>query len=283
MKTKKPQTSNHTAICFLILILLILTGCGTVEAGAIQPGIEEPGAAATESGGIDLGETGAIEVGIEPTPTPGRASYTNEVYGFAFDYPETWALTEEDHGVILQKGADRLGINFRWADEQIDHFGRTGMGAGDFIYAGKINFMNQVIPAEALLYEKKTKAVFYGENGLAETGDLVFLIALEDLETDYMDVDLPEKIITEANTILETFKRIETATGIEKTVKPSGLKAHLKVQSSIQQGSGEPIMVHSLLENHAQKALYLLEWYTPLEGAPATLSLLIERIQVGAG
>ncbi len=211
MKTKKPQTSNHTAVCFLILMLLILTGCGTVEAGAIQPEIKEPEAAETESGGIDLGETGAIEVGIEPTPTPGRASYTNGVYGFTFDYPETWTLTEEDHGVILQKGANRLGINFRWADEQIDHFGRTGMGAGDFIYAGKINFMNQVIPAEALLFEKKTKAVFYGENGLAEIGNLVFMIALEDLETDYMDVDLPEEIINEANTILETFKRSETA------------------------------------------------------------------------
>ncbi len=180
-------------------------------------------AAETEPGGIDLGEVGAIEVGVEPTPTPENFTYTNEAYGFSFVYPETWTLTEEDHGVILQKGTNRLGINFRWADEPVEHFGRTGMGAGDFIYAGKISFLNQVIPVEKLFFEKKSKAVFYGESGPIEIGDLVFMIALEDLESDYLNVDLPEEIITEANRILESFKRIETATGIETSVGSSGL------------------------------------------------------------
>jgi hypothetical protein len=209
MKIKTPQTNIYTAITFLILILLILTGCGTAEAGAIQPGTEESRAAETRPGEIDLGEIGAIEVGIEPTPEPERSSYINPTYSFAFDYPETWTLTEEDHSVFLQKGATRLGINFRWADEQVDQFGRTGMGAGDFIYAGKVRFMDQAIPVEELLFEKKTKAIFYGDTGLVEIDDLVFMIALEDVETDYLKVDLSEEIMAEANTILETFKRIE--------------------------------------------------------------------------
>jgi hypothetical protein len=213
MKTKKSPLNLFAALSIFVLVLPILAGCGRVEAGAVQPVEKDPHTAETESSGIDLGEIGAIEAGIEPTPLPGRITYTNEVYGFAFDYPETWTLTEADHKIVLQKGTIQLGINFRRADEQIDPFGRTGIGAGDFIYAGKVSFINQVIPAEALFYDQKTKAVFYGKSGLVDIGDLVFVIALEDLETDYTKVNLPEEIIAEANTILESFKRIETASG----------------------------------------------------------------------
>jgi hypothetical protein len=266
MKTKKYPTHLYIIFSLCFLILPILAGCGTVEAGAAQPEPENHEGAKTESGGLDPGGIGTIEIGVEPTPLPERASYTNHAYGFAFDYPETWTLTEQDHGVVLQKGTNRLGINFRWADEQIDQWGRTGMGAGDLIYAGKINFMNQVIPAEALRYEKETKAVFYGESGMVEDGDLVFIIALEDLETDYTDVDLSEEIISRAGTILESFRHLDTTISTQTSYNPSGLEAYLMVQGSIQQGSRAPIIVDFLLENHTQQGLYLLKWYTPLEG-----------------
>jgi hypothetical protein len=212
MKVRKYPANLYIVFSLWFLILPILGGCGTVEAGAVQPEPDNPKRAQTESGKMNPAGIGTIEIGIEPTPTPERTSYTNNDYGFAFDYPETWTLTEQDHSVVLQKGTNRLGINFRWADEKVDQFGRTGMGAGDFIYAGKINFMDQVIPAEALLYEKKTKAVFYGESdpGEVSTGDIVFMIALEDLETNYMDVDLSEEIISEAGAILESFRRLDT-------------------------------------------------------------------------
>ena len=267
MKTKKYPANLPIIFSLWFLILLLLAGCGTVEAGVVQPEPEITERAKTVSGGIDPGGIGTIEVGIEPTPLPERSSYTNNVYGFIFDYPETWTLTEQDHGVVLQKGENRLGINFRWADEQIDQFGRTGMGAGDPIYVGKVNFMNQVIPAEALLYEKKTKAVFYGGvPGLVDSGDLVFMIALEDLETNYVDVDLSEEIITEAAAILETFRRLDTNTGTETSAEFSELAAYLKIQPSVEQGSREPIIVYFLLENHTQQGFYLLKWYTPVEG-----------------
>ena len=266
MKTRKLPTNLYIVFTLSFLILPVLAGCGTVGAGAVQPQPGDQGEAETESGGIDLGDIGTIEVGIEPTPLPESSSYTNEAYGFAFDYPETWTLTEEDHRVILQKGTNRLRINFRRADEQIDQFGRTGIGAGDLIYAGKVNMMDQVIPAEALFFEQATKAVFYGETGQIEINDLVFVIALEDLETDYMNVNLSDEIITEAGKILESFRTLETMAGTEISAEPSGLEAYLKVQSPIQQGSKEPISVYFLLENHTQQGLYLLKWYTPLEG-----------------
>ena len=202
MKTKTSSANLHIVFS-LCLILILLVGCGTVEAGVVKPDPGTPERANTVSVGMDESGVGTIEVGIEPTPPPESSSYINNIYDFTFDYPETWTLTEQDHGVVLQKGSNRLGINFRWADEQIDQFGRTGMGAGDPIYVGKVNFMNRVIPAEALLYEKKTKAVFYGGvPGLVDCGDMVFMIALEDLETNYVDVDLSDEIISETGAIL---------------------------------------------------------------------------------
>ena len=45
---------------------------------------------------------------------------------------------------------------------------------------------------------------------MIQVGDLVFMIALEDLESNYMDVDLPEEIISEAGTILGSFRRLDT-------------------------------------------------------------------------
>jgi hypothetical protein len=256
MNTNRLLRKLYVTVSLFILVMMGLAGCGVIEFAATETGSSEAGGSAASG----------IEVGIEPTPTPGLRAYSNETYGFKFTYPETWALSEQDHGVILMKGTNRLEINFRWADEQIDQFGRTGMGAGDFIYAGKVNFMNQVIPAEALFFQKKTKAVFYGESGLVETGDLVFVIALEDLETDYTEVDLSEEIIAEAGTILESFRRPGLATGAGTSAETSGLEAYLKVQSPIQQGGGEPISVNFRLENHTQEGLYLLKWYTPLEG-----------------
>ena len=45
---------------------------------------------------------------------------------FITENRKTWSLIEQDHGMVLEIGTNRLGINFRWADEQIDQFGRTG-------------------------------------------------------------------------------------------------------------------------------------------------------------
>ena len=258
MNTNRLLRKLYATVSLLILVMLGLAGCGNIEVVTMESGPSE-----TPRNGA-----GSIEVGIEPTPTPELRAYSNETYGFKFAYPETWALKEEDHGVILMKGTNWLEINFRWADEQIEvfQFGRTEIPAGDFIYAGKVNFMDQIIPAEVLLYDKKSKAVFYEEPGRpVEVKDLEFLIVLEDLETDYMQVDLSEETMAETKAILESFKWLETrpTTGAHEV---PALEASLKRKYSVQTGSVEPLKLNFLLENRSQEALYLLKWYTPLEG-----------------
>jgi hypothetical protein len=266
MKTRKYIKKLLVALC--ILAVPALAACGALESSAPQPGGNEALATGSGSPGSGVGENSSSEIGTEPASLPVRSIYSNKTYGFSFEYPTSWTLTEGDHGVVLSRGKNLLTIHFRSSDESdLDpSFGRTGIGAGDLIYAGKLNFLGQVIPIEALQYNRKSKAAFYNGTSLIESGDLLFTIALEDLESEYEEVNLPGEIISEANSIVESFRRRGAEAGPAAPAGASQLEAHLKVQSPVQQGSGEPIMVSFLLENHAQEPLYLLKWYTPLEG-----------------
>jgi hypothetical protein len=215
MNAKKLSINLYLALFLLILVTMGLVGCGTLEVGAI---LADSVDASDEGKGVmeaEEDQVKGIEIGIEP---PSMLTYINDFYGFKFDYPETWTLTEEEHRVVLLKGTNRLGINFHWVNE--DFRGRTGVGAGDFIYSGKLIFMGQIIPVETLLYEGKDKAIFYNGTSSIEVDDLVFGIVLEDLETDYMVLDLPDDVIPEANAILESFARIE-ATGSNPPAAPT--------------------------------------------------------------
>ena len=68
MKTQKLPGMNYGSIALLILILLVLSGCGPVEAGVFEPAAADPSTRETEPPAIVKGEIGAVEVGIEPTP-----------------------------------------------------------------------------------------------------------------------------------------------------------------------------------------------------------------------
>ena len=210
---------NHKMIYLVLLSLIVIFGCGSVNINPLQAGPAEgdkleippvlPESGEADSDLVNADEIVGIEIGIEPTSTPDAQIYTDQDYGFAFTFPETWILSEIDHGVVLKKGSTQLSINFRRANEDINpYFGRTGLGAGDLIYSDKVIFFDQVIPANQLQYETLTKAVLYGEPELIEIGELVFMIVLEDLETDYMTVNIPDEVMLEAKNILESFTLI---------------------------------------------------------------------------
>ena len=217
MNTKRFSIKLYVALSLLILVMIGLVGCGTLEVGAL------PDDAASVSNGdaveADEVQITGIEIGIEPTPMPENLTYSNDFYGFKFDYPETWTLKEKDHGVVLKNGTNRLGINFRWVNESFN-FGRTGFGGGTPIYSDKVYFMRQVIPEYVVELEHLAKFVVYSDTSLVEIDDLAFGIVLEDLITNYMTLDLPDEIIAEAKTILESFEKIE-ATGSPGDVPPT--------------------------------------------------------------
>jgi len=207
MNNKIRTNLKYLLMPLFVLVLMGLTGCGGLEIGAISPDT------AGEDGVQSDAPRKGIEIGIEPTLMPENLTYTNDFYGFKFDFPNTWTLSEEDHGVVLMKSTNRLGINFRWVNENINpNFGRTGMGGGTPIYTAKLNFLDQLIPENVVELDHLRKYVIYSDTNQIEIEDLVFAIVLEDLETDYNTLDLPQDVIEEARTILETFERI-AATG----------------------------------------------------------------------
>ena len=165
-------------LCFLTLP--IVAGCRTTQS-TVQFQPEETHTAEAVSEDIALEEIGSVQVGIEPTPAPERTLYTNDTYGFKFEYPDSWTLAEKDNGVLLQKGSSRLVIKFRWTEEDFN-LGPGGVAAGEFTSTDKFSFLGQIIPVEALIYKGKTKAVFYGQSGYNEIDNRAFLIILDDVE-----------------------------------------------------------------------------------------------------
>jgi hypothetical protein len=162
-----------------------------------------------------------LVVGLEPTPTPTPLPtpvvqrYTNEEYGFTFRYPETWRLTEEPHLVRLSQDTLTLSIAYGWASNPgfSPMGGRTGMPAGDIIYGDKVRLLGQVIPAHVLEYERRDKAVYYGQTDLVTVDDLAFSMWLEDVDgADYAALDISKNLQAQAKEILESFERID-ATG----------------------------------------------------------------------
>jgi hypothetical protein len=166
-----------------------------------------------------------LVVGLEPTPTSVLRSYVNDTYGFSFRYPETWILTEEPHLLKVSRGDLGLMIAYGWASDP--RFrplgGRTGMPAGDFVYGGKISFLETTIPVRVLEHERRAKVILYGETSLVEAGELVFSIWLENRESDHAELDIPKERQAEAKQILESFERIE-ATGNSPALAPTATR-----------------------------------------------------------
>jgi hypothetical protein len=193
-----------------IIIVCLITACGgSVQVGGVEVGIEPT-------------STAIPTPTVTPTPTPTSDTYVNDEYGFTFLYRSTWDLAEEPNVVKLSQDTLTLRIGYRWATEPSVLSGRTGMPAGTPIYSAKIPFLGQVIPAHTLFFEGKDKMVFYGwpVGQEFEREELAFLIWMEDLDTDYSELDIPKELQEEAQYILESFQRIE-ATGRPPTPTPT--------------------------------------------------------------
>ena len=152
----------------LMILVLSLGACNsTLSAGASAQGTV--GATETISDPQDIATVSTqSSEDIEDSNSSDRVTYSNETYGFEFTYPDTWSLEEDEGAVFLVQNDLVLRINFAWEEDDIGPglFGRTGISAGDFLYAGKVRFLEQLIPVEVLEFEGKDKAVFYNGTNL---------------------------------------------------------------------------------------------------------------------
>jgi hypothetical protein len=268
MNIQELDKKLYPMLLCLVLSLLGLAGCETTKVVTFEPVSTEVVKKETPMNEVGVVEPNSSEDGLEPTPGPEFLVYTNQTYGFEFEYPGNWTLTEYDHGVVLIKDRNRIGIRFLRKGEDADRFSHlAGIPEGELIYSDKVRFMGQVIPVEMLVFEQKSKIVFFGETGRIEIDELVFSITLDDRETySYGDVDLSEEIMAETKSIVESFNRIDKLeeSTLGQNVTDTGLTAHLELPERLL--VGEEINLKFTLTNESDNPLYFLKWYTPLEG-----------------
>ncbi len=209
----KKRTIIHkkTILMFLgCLVLLSLPGCGLVDLQAINHKTEGDESADMQPISIVHEEAELTRIASEELLTMDHNSYANDTYGFQFDFPLSWTLTEEEHGISIFKENYRLLIQFGWVGESTN-FGSGGVGAGEFVEKDDIQFFDHAVKTTAVIYEDKTKSIIWHQatdNGMS---DLDFLIILDSIEVDYDMIDLSEEAINEAIALLETFQRIPLA------------------------------------------------------------------------
>ena len=216
--------SYSKSLYFLVLagflaVNLLLSACSPIFAVEAQDQPAQPQA------------TGSVEE-VQPTPTriveaeeaqsqvtdtpvgPGFLTYANEDYRLAFDYPPEWTLTVSSPGEVgldgnsapvvieLLEGDYHLlcQINFHWIPFSIG----GGLPPGDVNSDGKVVLLGQDITRNRLVYEGRTKIIWYG----GSFSDLDLYFRLEDASSQpYEQVDIPEDTILQAEDILVSFTR----------------------------------------------------------------------------
>jgi hypothetical protein len=191
------------------VFLLSITACGRSDAGSSGQVDQTAVAQLVETELASQQPTETQSSSKQPEGPPNMLSYTNTSYGFECRYPETWTAEEADHAVIFRYGNFILKVNFRFVDEAgvPPMFGRTGVGAGEFVEDGSVDFLGQALPIRRLVGENKVKAVFY-QLGETTLNNEIFMITLEAVGIEnYRDVDIPEAIQVDALSILESFEQ----------------------------------------------------------------------------
>ena len=137
------------------------------------------------------------------------STYHNTAYGFSFQYPSTWELGgvgNLPNYIQLKSEKGALIIGYRRANQQAN-IQRTGVGSGDFVRGGSIQFLGKTLQRNLLVYGGKTKEVFYQSDAEFRVGNLVFTLGLDNNGfSSYEDADIPLDVQKEADQILESFQ-----------------------------------------------------------------------------
>jgi len=180
-------------------------GCGWGQMLAYAPGQS----AATAVAPAPVLAPTATPIVQADTPRQGMMTYHNTAYGFSFQYPSIWTLGgvgDLPNYIKLTSEKGALIIGYRRVNQQAG-IQRTGVGSGDFVRAGWIQFLGKILQRDRLVYGEKTKEVFYQGDAEFHVGNLVFTLGLDNNGfKNYEDVDIPLDVQKEADQILESFQ-----------------------------------------------------------------------------
>lgn len=224
------KVNKRIVFAISMVMLLVLSACGTLQIDTepatlviepeqtatqiIQPNptqaIDEADAATTEPV--------ASEVVVEATTEPlAPVGYSSDENGISFSYPTGWAMEEEANAFVFRNGPIMLRVGYRMPGDTVDIWGRSGMPGGDVVLMeGTVPFLGQSLAQYRLFYEGDLLILisFGGEPGaIVQSGAMEFAIILDNPETDYQTLGIPEEVLIEAEMILASFEVGSTQAG----------------------------------------------------------------------
>jgi hypothetical protein len=155
---------------------LALSACGSAK---LEIQALSPAEATAEAIGL-AGDGPQIGQGQQT----GWMSYTNERYGLTFEYPETWALEENQNAATLRRDGVLVTVGFKLTGEPGSLQGE--LPAGELIPGDPATslFLGQEVSRMILEKDGQTKAVLYGEQ--RELSNMAFAARAE-LEASAVD------------------------------------------------------------------------------------------------
>jgi hypothetical protein len=165
---------------------------------------------------------------LEHTPTSiatpssgyeGWLEYTNTEHGFSFLYPPDWTLEEDQrvpstsykHLIWLKPQKEPnvvLSVGFKRFSEDIG-IQRTGVGSGDLIVRGTLNFLGEPVVREVLVFQGKDMTVLYHSGGETRRRDLVFALSLDYVGSATDKSALQQDVEATADRIVESFELVK--------------------------------------------------------------------------
>lgn len=109
--------------------------------------------------------------------------YTNNKYKFTFSYPPDWILKEEGSNCIniTNVSFDTLFVCIK-AVGDTTRIIRTGVGAGDILKKEEVQFLNQPVEKNVLVFQGIDKSVLYANGGEIQRKNLLFTLSLDNFQ-----------------------------------------------------------------------------------------------------
>ncbi|MCJ7625412.1 MAG: hypothetical protein MUO76_18085 [Anaerolineaceae bacterium] len=240
MDIKTRALCNNILIRGYLILLISLTACNSGDLRTIPSPIQESGSPLTDAPLPQLTEEIQISTitllpptatilpidtsvpspefqAEEEHPCDNWEIYSDQEYAFTFCYAPDWTTHRTEHrdingelisGIDISKNEYKLSIQY-WKEIENIEIAETGIGAGEIKDLASLSFFGQEIQKSALIYQDKTKNIFYSDpDGFVNVNELVFVVVLSyTMDGSYEIIDIPAEIQVEVDEILKSFTR----------------------------------------------------------------------------
>lgn len=141
-------------------------------------------------------------------PATGEAlmTFASFDHGFAFDYPASWSLAQAPQALKLTRGEALIYIAYKTSDEEWSiHW--TGMPEGEWMTAGEVPFLGQMLTKTQLVLDGKVKVVTYQlPADTPSASGIDVRVRVDDRSpVAYADVEVGDGLQAETEAILASF------------------------------------------------------------------------------